>query len=210
MVAYMDKTVGKVVARLESLGLREKTLVVFVGDNGTAAGVRSQLGDRTIIGAKGKTTDAGTHVPLIANWPGQARAGTVCQDLVDASDFFPTLLAAAGIKPPRELALDGRSFLPQVLGEKGNPREWMYSWYARDGGATGVEYARDQRFKLYGDGRLFDVANDDLEKSPLGAASLSSEAAAAREQLQAALDRYKNTRPAEIARQGGRRARVSE
>ncbi len=204
MVKYMDKTVGKVIARLDSLGLREKTLIVFMGDNGTAAGVSSKFRNGTVVGAKGKTIDGGTRVPLIVNWPGVARGGQVRSDMVDFTDFFPTLLEAAGIDAPSDLMLDGRSFLPQVRGETGHPRDWIYAWYNRNGGPTGVEYARDQRFKLYGDGRLFDVPADALEQHPLPTGSLDEESKGARRKLQAALDRYKNTRPAEIAKQGGR------
>jgi arylsulfatase A len=186
--------VGRVIARLEKLGLREKTLVLFTGDNGTGKGMVTRMGERTVVGGKGQTTDAGMHVPLIASWPGKVPAGKVCRDLVDFTDFLPTLLEAAGAERPKELALDGRSFLPQLQGREGNPRPWIYSWYARDGGPTGVEQARDQRFKLYGDGRFFDVAADPLEKNPLGTDGLSPEARKAREKLQAALDQFKGTR----------------
>lgn len=202
MVSYMDRMVGKVVARLDALGLREKTLIIFTGDNGTAAGIQSRFRDGTVIGAKGSTTDAGTHVPLVVNWPGVARAGQVRSDLVDFTDFLPTLLEAAGIDVPADLPVDGRSFLPQVRGENGRPREWIYAWYSRNGGPTGVEFARDQRFKLYGDGRLFDAAADTMEKNPLDRRALDATATAARAKLQAAIDGYRGTRPAEIARQG--------
>src|SRR6185503_16743361 len=69
MVEYMDKLVGKLIAKLDALGLRENTLVLFVGDNGTGKGTRSMMADRVIIGGKSTTTEFGMHVPLIANWP---------------------------------------------------------------------------------------------------------------------------------------------
>ena len=74
MVAYMDELVGRLVSRLADLGLREKTLVLFTGDNGTDRSVRSRMGERTIRGGKGKTIRAGTPVPLIRNPPGPAGA----------------------------------------------------------------------------------------------------------------------------------------
>ncbi len=70
MVAHMDKEVGRIIARLESLGLRENTLVIFTGDNGTDVPIVSMMNGRPVAGGKGKPTDAGTRVPLIANWPG--------------------------------------------------------------------------------------------------------------------------------------------
>lgn len=54
------------------------------------------------------------HVPLIASWPGKMKPGTVCLDLVDMTDFLPTICEAAGVSVPKTLTLDGRSFLPQV------------------------------------------------------------------------------------------------
>ena len=114
MVAYMDKLIGKLVARLDALGIRDNTLLLFVGDNGTGRGTRSMMGDKLVIGGKGTTTDAGMHVPLIVNWPGKIAAGSVCSDLVDSTDFLPTLLDAAGVTAPSGLKLDGRTFLPQT------------------------------------------------------------------------------------------------
>jgi arylsulfatase A len=70
MVAYADKLVGQVVDHLESLRLRERTLVIFIGDNGTGKGIVSHMGDRIVHGGKGTTLDTGTHVPLIVNQPG--------------------------------------------------------------------------------------------------------------------------------------------
>ena len=119
MVTYMDKLIGKLVARLEELKLREKTLLIFVGDNGTGAGTRSMMGDKVVIGGKGSTTEAGMRVPLIVSWPKTAASGKVNSDLVDSTDFLPTICAAAGINLPKDAKLDGRSFLPQVRGETG-------------------------------------------------------------------------------------------
>jgi arylsulfatase A len=193
MVAYCDKMVGKVVNKLEALGLRENTLILFTGDNGTGMGVTTRMKDgSTIAGGKGKPTDAGMRVPLIASWPGKSSGGRVSRDLVDFTDVLPTLMDAAGAETPK--GLDGRSFLPQLLGKPGNPRPWTYCWYARDGGPTGVEFARDQRFKLYREGRFYDVSADVLETKPLPADGLSAEAKQARAKLEAALDQFKGTR----------------
>ena len=196
MVHYTDKMVGKIAKKIEELGLKKKTLILFTTDNGTERGIRSKIGDRVVLGGKGRTTDAGTHTPLIAAWPGVIPAARVSDDLLDFSDFLPTLCEAAGIEVPSDLAVDGRSFLPQLRGERGNPREWVYCWYARNGGRSGQQFVRDQRFKLYGDGRFFDVAKDpdeerDLESHP----PLSDDARLVHAKLTAAMERFKDTRP---------------
>ncbi len=202
MVAYMDKLVGKLVARLDALGIRDNTLLLFVGDNGTGRGTRSMMGDRLVLGGKGTTTDAGMHVPLIVSWPGKTTAGSVCGDLVDSTDFLPTLLDAAGVVAPSGLKLDGRTFLPQVLGAEGQPRDWIYSWYSprQSADMTVRELAFNQRYKLYRSGVFFDLRRDVEEKHPLMVPSLDREAAAAAKLLQAALDRFKDARPAELDR----------
>ena len=208
MVTYMDKLIGKLTAKLDALGLRNDTLILFVGDNGTGKGtpsqMRNKMGEQRIVGAKGSTVMHGMHVPLIANWPRQIVAGKVHDDLVDTTDFLPTLLDAAKAKPPSNLTLDGRSFLPQTRGRKGQPREWVYSWYSpRQLPNTSMavrEFAFDRRYKLYRTGEFFDLHDDVAEKNPLNVTALKGEAAAAAKRLQKALDQYRNVRPAELDR----------
>jgi arylsulfatase A len=202
MVAYMDKLVGKLVARLDALGIRDNTLLLFVGDNGTGRGTRSMMGDRLVIGGKGTTTDAGMHVPLIVNWPGKATAGSVCGDLVDSTDFLPTILDAAGARTPSGLKLDGRTFLPQLLGAEGQPRDWIYSWYSpRQGANMAVrEFAFNHHYKLYRSGEFFDLRADSEEKHSLAVSALEGQATAAAKLLQGVLDRFQDARPAELDR----------
>jgi len=188
MVAYMDQIIGRIIAKLDDLGLRDHTLILFIGDNGTARGLRSQLGEQTILGGKGLTTDAGTHVPIIASWKGVTGAGTVCENLIDFTDFLPTLIEAAGATAPSDLVRDGRSFLPQLRGEKGCPREWVFCHYFRNPGDPVKRFARDKRWKLYQDGTLFDVPADSLEENPIQPDQDSAAAAAARKRLQVVLD----------------------
>ncbi len=153
MVSYADKMIGNVVAALDRHQLRERTLLLVVGDNGTGRSVTSRMGSKTVKGAKGSPTDRGMHVPLIANWPGHIAPGGVLNDLVDSTDFLPTICEAAGIEPPSDLTVDGHSFLPQLCGQQGSPREWIYCWYAREGGAAPqAEFAMNQRYKLYAQG----------------------------------------------------------
>lgn len=205
MVTYMDKLIGRLVAHVEALGLRERTLILFVGDNGTGRAATSRMGAVSVPGGKGLTTTYGMHVPLIASWPGGIARGHVCHDLVDTTDFLPTLLDAAGVPPPPSLVLDGRSFLPQLRGERGTPRAWSYGWYSPRQGAnasmTVREFAFDQRYKLYRSGAFYDCQADVLEASPLAVATLTGDAAAAARKLQAALDQYRDARPVALDRQ---------
>ncbi len=129
MVAYVDKMVGKIVNKLDELGLRENTLVLFTCDNGTSGSIKSELNGKMVQGGKRQMTDAGTHVPLIANWPKTIPGKQVKEDLVDFSDFLPTLLDAAKSPLPTNLTLDGQSFLPQITGKQGNPRKWVHCFY---------------------------------------------------------------------------------
>ena len=169
MVAYMDTLVGRIEDGLERLGKRENTLFLFVGDNGTDRAITSVVGGLEVQGGKARSTTAGIHVPLIASWPGRIAPGGVCSDLVDLSDFLPTLAEVMGGRPGGEL--DGRSFLPQLLGRRGRPREvlTMYSNPRPPGSERNprVRFAFDQRYKLYDDGRLHDTRSDPLEQEPL-------------------------------------------
>lgn len=200
MVAYMDKLVGRLVSHLDELGLRENTLVLFVGDNGTGHGVRSQLDGSEVLGGKGLTTAAGMHVPLIVNWPGHVEP-RVCTKLVDSTDFLPTLLAAAGVTAPDTLELDGVSFLPQLLGQRGVVRQWIYSWYCpRPHRNPAIhEFAFNHKYKLYRSGDFFDIETDPLEHQPQKVDALSGEAARAANELQSAIDRYREARPADLS-----------
>lgn len=196
MVAYMDKIVGKIATKLDALGLRERTLIIFTGDNGTDKPIVSEINGRKVAGGKGLMTDAGTRVPLIANWPGTIRKGTVSSELVDFSDFLPTICDVAGIEVPAELKIDGRSFLPELKGGEGDPREWIYCWYSRHGRTRGQEWARTQRYKLYRTGKFYDLDRDPLEKRPLTNPSPAAERV--RIMLRKALDRYEDARPPEL------------
>jgi arylsulfatase A len=166
MVSYVDKMVGKIVSKLDELGLRENTLVLFTCDNGTSGAIKSELNGKMVQGGKRQMTDAGTHVPLIANWPKTIPEKQVIDDLVDFSDFLPTLLEAAQSPLPTNLTLDGQSFLPQITGKQGNPRKWVHCYYRR-GNEKAQQWARTQRYKLYKTGEFFDVSKDRLEGNPL-------------------------------------------
>ena len=196
MVEYMDDVVGRMQSRLEKLGLAERTLVMFFGDNGTDQAITSSLHGQPYKGGKGLTTDAGTRVPMLA-WGAGVQGGRVLDDLVDSTDFLPTILAAAGEPSPRDVKLDGVSFLPQLRGQKTKAaRDHIFCWHDPRPGwdkeaFTLQIFARDQRWKLYSDGRLFDIPADQLELHPIAGKQDSPESAAARKKLRARLQRYR-------------------
>ena len=182
-IAFMDKLVGKLVAELERLKLREKTLIVFVGDNGTANGKakRATIGGRAISGAKGSLQEGGGLVPLIVNWPGVTPAGKVSHDMIDSSDFFPTFAELAGAKLPEKTSIDGHSFAAQIRGEKGQPREWAFNQLAR------MWSVRETGWKLNQAGELFDMSDAPFTEKLVAADTQDAAASAARKRLQAAL-----------------------
>jgi arylsulfatase A len=201
MVSYMDRIVGRIADQLDRLGLRENTIILFTADNGTNRNIRSKMGEAIVRGGKGLTTDAGTHVPLIVSWPAGAASETVCDDLVDLSDFVPTIAQVTGIDASASgLKPGGRSFLAQIKGEPGEPRQWIFCYYnPRPGNEKFPErrFARDKRWKLYGDGRLYDLVADPQEQEVIDPADESEEAAAARRRLQAAIDSFPE-KPAKV------------
>ena len=181
--AYMDKLVGKLLNTLDDLKLRENTLIVFMGDNGTASQYagRSTIGGKALSGKKGTMLECGSLVPTIANWPGVIEAGKVNDLLIDSSDILPTFADLAGAKLPTKNIIDGRSFLPQLLGKKGNPREWIFielgnKWYVREA-----------KWKLNREGELFDMSNAPFEEKLVTDIKSDKEASQAHDRLQKVL-----------------------
>ncbi len=183
-VTYMDKLVGKLVGELERQGLREKTMIVFFGDNGTAGGRADQakIGGRRLDGAKGSMQEGGNLEPLIVNWPGVTPAGKVRADMIDSTDFVPTFAEFAGAKLPEQKVIDGRSFAASVRGEPTQAREWVYLQLAKQW------YTREAGWKLNQAGELFDMTDAPFSEKLVPADSQDAKAIAARKRLQAALD----------------------
>jgi arylsulfatase A len=169
-IEYMDKLVGQLMAELDRRHLREKTLVIFAGDNGTDRKLAaiSTVNGRRLNGAKLTMEEGGSRVPLIANWPGVVPAGKVRTDLIDFSDFFTTFAELGGAKPPAGVKLDGRSFVPQLRGGKGTPRDWVFVQMNNRGSTTKAHwYVRNQGFKLNEQGELFDMSEAPFVEKPV-------------------------------------------
>jgi arylsulfatase A len=201
MTAYMDKMIGRLVAKLDELGIRDNTLLLFLGDNGTRSSVTSRFNGGDYAGGKGTTTKRGTHVPFIASWPAVMKQGRVNRDLISSTDFLPTICQAASVPVPKDS--DGVSILPQLRGEKGTPREWLYCWYSprQRLDLTVREFAFDHDYKLYRTGQFFDLAADPFEEKPLNLGTLTKVETAAKGKLQQVLDQFKDARPVELDRQ---------
>jgi uncharacterized sulfatase len=125
MLEFMDTHIGRLLQKVDELGLTDKTVVVFFGDNGMF-GVPDTL--KPLRGAKGYLYEAGIREPLLVRWPGKVKAGSVCDVPVISNDFFPTLLALAGqsANPPN---LDGVSLLPLLKQTGSVNREALYFHY---------------------------------------------------------------------------------
>lgn len=189
MVEYVDYLVAQIERALEQHGLLENTYLIFTSDNGTDTPIVSQLNGQAFSGRKGSLSDGGTRVPLIISRPGTVPS-TVSNDLIDFSDFLPTLCEIAGSNT-EQLTLDGHSFLPQAHGQKGTPRDYVYCWYNRGmtPGKTRIT-ARNQRYKIYASGEFYDVSSDIREKTPLDPASLTPEQIEIKAALQQVIDHY--------------------
>ena len=139
-----------------------------------------------ICGGKGKTNDRGTHVPLIVQQPGTVPAGSVNDDLIDVTDFLPTMLEAAGVEAPEGYVIDGESFYPQLKGEEGNPKDSIFFHFepmsARNA-ARCIRMVRNRDWKLYETGELYDMNSDLDEELPIFESQDGPEAAAARAKL---------------------------
>ena len=190
MVEYHDKVIGRLIAGLERLGLREDTLIIYVGDNGSPVEVCSMVHEHgEVCGGKGMTLDRGTHVPLICEWPGTIPPSIVKSDLVDVSDFLPTMFEAAGLQFPEGYIVDGRSFYPQLTGDEGDPRDWVFFHFIPNNARSGIprdpiRFIRDHRWKLYETGQMFDLNTDLEEEFAVFAANDNAEQAEARAKLE--------------------------
>ncbi|WP_139959463.1 sulfatase-like hydrolase/transferase [Flavicella sediminum] len=170
MVNYLDKIVGKIVKKIETVGQLENTIILFTSDNGTQS-ILSKWKGENIKGAKGKTVDMGTHVPLVAYWKGHTPVGVESNDLIDFTDFYTTFAEAASLKTTENDPIDGRSFFPQLQGKSGNPRDWVFwhyqPYWGKIGKYKGAQFVRNQEYKLYRNGGMYHIPSDIHEKKNL-------------------------------------------
>jgi arylsulfatase A len=180
-IKYMDKQVGELVDELEKDGLRKNTLIIFSGDNGTAAGYPSPVHGRMLNGWKGSMLEGGSRVPLIASWPAVTPAGKVIDDIISFADPYVTFAELVGAKLPDNVKPDGHSFAPELRGETTTPRQWAYvqlgqRWFVREPG-----------YKLNESGDLFDMSDAPFVEKLIPPQSDTQQSKTARQRLTAAL-----------------------
>ncbi|NQZ56109.1 MAG: sulfatase-like hydrolase/transferase [Lentisphaeraceae bacterium] len=140
MVHYADKLVGKIVNKLETLGLRENTLIIFTGDNGTDKPIKTKWSGQNISGGKRLVADTGTRVPLVVNWPGKIAPRVDQRELVEFSDIMPTICQVTGAPLPENYPGDGVSLWPRLLGDGKRVKKNIYIWYSGKTWARTVDY----------------------------------------------------------------------
>ena len=184
-VAYMDKLVGKLIAELDRLKLRDNTLIIFAGDNGTAQGYAARCtinGGKALSGKKGEMLECGALVPCIASWPGKIPASKISPSLISFADFLPTFATVAGAKVPMGLTIDGKGFAPQLLGQSDAwPRDWIFVELGRNW------YDREMNWKLNQSAEFFDMKNAPYAEPLVTTNSQDAAALAARQRLQTVL-----------------------
>ncbi|MBV6644640.1 MAG: sulfatase [Cyclobacteriaceae bacterium] len=133
MIESLDQNIGRLLERLETLGVAENTVVVFFSDNGGLHAVTSM---KPLKGFKGMLYEGGVRVPMIVRWPGKVSAGSICNEPVIGTDLYPTFLELAGAKPPKKYPLDGESIVPLMTQQGKLSREaifWHYPVYLQAG-----------------------------------------------------------------------------
>ncbi|MDB4526860.1 sulfatase-like hydrolase/transferase [bacterium] len=133
MVEHVDQLVGRIVSKVDELGLSENTLIVFTGDNGTDVPVVTSLNGKPIAGGKGKAGhDSGVRTPFVVTMPGTVQAEKVSDELVDFSDLLPTFCELAGVDTSDDKNIDGVSLMPTLTGVGERKKPWSYLFYSRN------------------------------------------------------------------------------
>lgn len=175
-IHYMDKLVGKLLDEAETLGIRDNTYVIFMGDNGTwepdFKNPKANQPDEKphtrhttagkVNGGKAELNDGGCHVPFLVWGPRAVPANQSCDDLIDVVDLFPTFCELSGTKIPETLTIDGRSLVAQFHGKPGIHRPWTHNALSKKHGG---ETLFDGKFRLFRDsGKLIDARDLPLDK----------------------------------------------
>ena len=146
MLLAMDRSIGRVLDRLDKHGIADNTIVVFLNDNGGggstdlyAAHSRNYANNKPLSGHKFDVLEGGVRVPIIIRWPKHAPVGKVYGEMISSMDVFPTLVAAAGLRMPKGQPADGVDLLPFINGkDSSKPHKWLCwqnrSWLARQKG----------------------------------------------------------------------------
>ncbi len=175
MVAYMDKIIGRIVNELKTQGIADNTLLYFIGDNGTKTTLVSLTENGPIRGGKGNTITHGNHVPMVASWPEKIKKPYTYNGLINFTDFYATFCDILDVANES----DGLSMIDLLYGEKLLERKIVTTYYDPMWSANVTQFrnvfSQNSRYKLYKDGKFYDMESDILEKSPLSDKELSED-----------------------------------
>ena len=163
----------QLINKINSVGLSNNTIIIFLGDNGTPSEINSLYKGHLIKGGKGSTTTYGTNVPFIVEWPGKIAPQQLSGNLIDPSDFLPTLANIANIEKPVNYGpLDGISFYPLLFGSEQRLRDWIYcNWNPVNSKKSFFKvWVQDENYKKYDStykNLFFNIAADPLELNPI-------------------------------------------
>lgn len=178
MISTLDENVGRILAKLDALRIAQRTVVIFMSDNGglvyEGRSKQPVTSNAPLRAGKGHLYEGGIREPMMVRWPGVTKPGSVCATPVSSVDFFPTILEIAGVKEPVKSPVDGRSLVPLLrrAGSLGrNALYWHYPHYSNQGGVpSGAVRAGDYKLiEFFEDGRveLYNLANDERESRDL-------------------------------------------
>ena len=177
---YADMLIGRIIATLDELKLRDNTIVFVSADNGGPPSFPARTERGVVKGAMGSLAEQSVDMPMIVNCPALIKPARTAA-LTDYSDVLPTMAALAKAPLPQGLKVDGHSYAAWLLGEKpAFERDWIHT------ALNDQRILRDQRFKLYSNGGFFDVTADVKESNDLTLSS-APEIVAARTRLEAAM-----------------------
>lgn len=146
MIQSVDESVARINQTLDELGLSENTILIFFSDNGGHGTFTCQ---KPLRGGKGMYYEGGIREPMFIYWPGKIEAESVCDVPIISTDFYPTFLELAGVKPPKNYTLDGLSLMPLIEGEKSAIHDelfWHFPGYLEAYNGL-MEDARDPIFR---------------------------------------------------------------
>jgi arylsulfatase A len=180
MISSLDENVGRILKKLDDLGLTERTVVFFMSDNGGLVyegGRKDAITSNSPLRAgKGHLYEGGIREPMMIRWPGVTKPGSTCGNPVISIDFFPTILEIAGATIDPGWALDGVSLTPLLKGSdiKRGSIYWHYPHYSNQGGVPSgaIRSANYKLIEFYEDGRLelYNLADDVRESNNLAQA----------------------------------------
>ena len=182
MIRYTDLLVGRLVQKIDDLGIRDNTIIIFTTDNGTGGQLRGTIGGQRPSGGKSSKFEGGVCEPFIVNCPGRVPHGET-HALTDFTDLLPTFAELGGAEVPPNLVIDGKSFAPLLLGQADDsPREWIMALghgpaIQDEQGVRGKhDYTdrviRDKQYKVWVETnkqitQLYDLLADPLEQNNL-------------------------------------------